>query len=137
MSDSNMSEKIITNVVEGISNIMKRNNIFDKTDKISYLLTGLIISSSIFGLFTIYNTHKCDMIQDDVSYVNKFIKKTEHFPKVYYQILLDTNSTIHDINQNYVLIIKQIKSYNEKMEKIEEMEKNINKVIALLEDKKE
>jgi len=137
MSDLNMSEKIITNVVEGISNIMKRNNIFDKTDKISYLLTGLIISSSIFGLFTIYNTHKCDMIQDDVSYANKFIKKTEHFPKVYYQILLDTNSTIHDINQNYVLIIKQIKSYNEKMEKIEEMEKNINKVIALLEDKKE
>jgi hypothetical protein len=137
MSDLNMSEKIITNVVEGISNIMKRNNIFDKTDKISYLLTGLIISSSIFGLFTIYNTHKCDMIQDDISYTNKFIKKTEHFPKVYYQILLDTNSTIYDINQNYILIIKQIKNYNEKMEKIEEMEKNINKVIALLEDKKE
>jgi hypothetical protein len=122
MSESNISKKI----VEGITNIIKKTIIFEKTERITGIITGFALCSSIFGLFTIYNTYKCNSIKDKITDINNCIKDNVHLPQIYYKILLNGHEIIYKISRSQIETIQNVAILDNK----------INRVIALLEDKK-
>ena len=80
MSDTNIQEKMI----ESITNIMKKTIIFEKTERMKGLFVGLVISSSVFGLITIYNSFqlnymdkKINDMDEDISSIENIMKKNE------------------------------------------------------------
>ena len=130
MSDSNVSEKL----VEGITNIIKKTIIFEKTERMEYLIYGFFISSSIFSLFTIFNSYQLNNIdekQNDmdekITSIKNVIKDYTHMPKVYYQILFDGYNVLYKMSRQQINTDKRIDNINER----------IDKIIALLEDKKD
>ena len=130
MSESNISEKII----ESITNIFKKTIIFEKTERIEGIFIGVAIFTSIFGLFTMYNSYKLNNIDEQINNINykitsieKVVKENSDMPKLYYKILLEGNDVFFTISRQQVYTDQRINNLNER----------INKVIALLEDKKE
>jgi hypothetical protein len=133
MSDSNISEKLVEKVTEGITNIIKKTIIFEKTERMRGLFIGLAISSSLFGLFTIYNSYQLNNIDKKVNNIDKnltIIKKVvidnAHIPRVCYKILSEDYSIFYTMNRKLLDTNKAIDNVNER----------INNIIALLEDKK-
>lgn len=95
MSDPNISEKLL----ESVTNIFKKTILFEKTERIQGIVIGLTLCTTIFGLFTIYNTYKCDIIEDKLLDIEDLIKKNSNIPRVYYKILLDCQNNIYCISQ--------------------------------------
>lgn len=133
MSDSNLSEKLVEKVTEGITNIIKKTIIFEKSEKMKGLFIGLAISSSIFGLFTLYNSYqlmnideKMNDIDEQVNSVEKIIKDNAHMPRVYFKILLEDYNIFYKMSRELINTNQRIDSVNER----------IDKIIALLEDEK-
>ena len=93
--DPNISEKLS----ESITNIIKKTILFEKTERIQGIFIGLTICTSIFGLFTIYNTYKYNTIENKLNTIESLVKENSHLPKVYYKILLDCQNRIHNMNQ--------------------------------------
>jgi hypothetical protein len=130
MADDNITNKMIENVVENISNIFKKTIIFEKTERMTGIFIGLIISTCIFGGFTIYNSCQVTDIANkitDIKEITDIVEKNEQFPTLYYNVLLENNNIFYKISISQVNTEKIIVNLNEK----------IDKVIALLEDKKE
>jgi hypothetical protein len=127
MSDSNLSEKLVEKVTEGITNIIKKTIIFEKSEKMKGLFIGLAISSSIFGLFTLYNSYQLMNIDEQVNSVEKIIKENAHMPRVYFKILSEDYSIFHKMSRELIDTNQRIDSVNER----------IDKIIALLEDNKD
>ena len=95
MNDPNLSEK----VVESVTNIMKKTILFEKTEKIQGIFIGLTICTSIFGLFTIYNTYRGSINENKLTTIENLIKENASIPKVYYKILLDCQNNIYNMSQ--------------------------------------
>jgi len=129
MSDTNIQEKMI----ESITSIMKKTIIFEKTERMKGLFIGLVISSSVFGLITIYNSFqlnymdkKINDMDEDISSIENIMKKNEHMPRVYYKILTEGYDNLFKIKLHHV----------ETNEKMDALNNRIDKIIGLLEDKK-
>jgi hypothetical protein len=129
MSDSNIQEKMI----ESITNIMKKTIIFEKTERMKGLFIGLVISSSVFGLFTMYNAfqlsnmdQKINDIDDNMSSIENIVKENAHMPRVYYKIFTECYDNLFKTKLQHI----------ETNEKMESLNNRIDKIIALLEDKK-
>ena len=127
MSDSNLSEKLVEKVTEGITNIIKKTIIFEKTERMKGLFIGIVISTSIFGLFTIYNSYQLNNIDEKTSIIKKVVIGNAHMPRVYFKILTEGYHNLFKIKGHHV----------ETNEKIDALNKRIDNIIALLEDKKE
>ena len=134
MSDSNLSEKLVEKVTEGITNIIKKTIIFEKTERMKGLFIGLAISSSIFGLFTLYNSYqlinideKMNGMDEKVNSIEKVVIDNAHMPRVYYKILTEMYDNLFKIKGQQVSTDQRIDSVNER----------IDKIIALLEDNKD
>jgi hypothetical protein len=116
MSDPNISEKI----VDSVTNIMKKTILFEKTARIQGIFIGLTICTSIFGLFTIYNTYKAVKNENKLTDLESLVKENASVPKIYYKILLDCQNNlcimsqlqnkmdvkIKDISDNIITLIK-------------------------------
>lgn len=133
MSDSNLSEKLVEKVTECITNIIKKTIIFEKSEKMTGLFIGFAISSSIFGLFTLYNSYqlinideKMNGMDEQVNSVEKIIKENAHMPRVYFKILSEDYSIFYKMSRELIDTNQRIDSVNER----------IDKIIALLEDEK-
>jgi len=122
MSDQNISEKL----VESITNIIKKTIIFEKTERIQGIFIGLTICTSVFGLFTIYNTYKCFQIEEKLNNIEKLVKENTVVPRIYYKILLDCQNNVYNMTRKQVDNEKQIKNMNE----------NIDTIIGLIKDDK-
>jgi hypothetical protein len=127
MSDSNLSEKLVEKVTEGITNIIKKTIIFEKSEKMKGLFIGLAISSSIFGLFTLYNSYQLMNIDEKVNSIEKVVIDNAHMPRVYYKILSEDYSIFYKMSRELIDTNQRIDSVNER----------IDKIIALLEDNKD
>jgi len=130
MSDSNISEK----VVESITNIIKKTIIFEKTERMTALFIGLAISTSVFGLFTMYNSYQLNIIDEKVSNIaeeatniENIVKENAHIPRVCYRILLEDYNVLYKVKGHQ----------NDTDQRINKLHKKIDKIIAILEDKKE
>lgn len=127
MSDENLSEKLI----ESLTNIMKKTVIFEKKERIQRFFIVFTICSSIFGLFTIYNTYTCvkienksNDIENKINNIENILRDNTNIPNLYYKILLDCQNNVYKVNQLQ-------NNINDKVE-------NINKnVISLIKDKVE
>ena len=64
-------DKAVNKITKGISNIFKKTIIFDKTERMKGIFIGIFISTSIFGLFTIYNTYNILLIKDKLDKLDK------------------------------------------------------------------
>lgn len=129
MSETNIQEKMI----ESITNIMKKTIIFEKTERMKGLFIGLVISSSVFGLITIYNSFqlnymdkKINDMDEDISSIENIMKKNEHMPRVYYKILTEGYDNLFKIKLQHI----------ETNEKMDALNNRIDKIIGLLQDKK-
>ena len=109
MNDSNISEKL----VESVTNIMKKTILFEKTERIQGIFIGLTICTSIFGLFTMYNTYKSNIIENKLNTIESLVKKNSHLPKVYYKILLDCQNKVNNMNEIQNNIDIKIKDISE------------------------
>ena len=122
MSDQNISEKL----VESITNIIKKTIIFEKTERIQGILIGLTLSTSVFGLFSIYNSYKCVQIEEKINKLENIIKENAIVPRIYYKILLDCQNNVYNMTRKQIDNEKQIKNMHEK----------IDTIIGLIEDDK-
>jgi hypothetical protein len=129
MTDSNVSEKL----VEGITNIIRKTIIFEKTERMKTLFIGLAISSSVFGLFTIYNSYQVNImnekqndIDEKLTSIENVIIVNEHMPKLYYKIFTESYDVFYKMSRFQIYTEKKVDILNEK----------IDKLIALLDDKK-
>jgi hypothetical protein len=113
------SDKIVENIIN--------NPIFDKIKNMKSIMIGFACCSSIFGLFTLYNAYTSHQIKNKISSIENTIKENEHLPRVYYRICMDGYQVIYKISRHQLHLEKKYDHLNEK----------IDKVIALLEDKKE
>lgn len=154
MTDSNISEKIIQKSLENITNIIKNNIIFEKTEKMKVMITGIFICSSVFTIISFYNTYKIHNIEKKITSIQDFIEENDHFPKTYYNILWDNNNLIFRLNtqqsdtdikvnklDNKISIIKdKISLIDENMvlmdNNIVDINKHINKIIELIQNNK-
>jgi hypothetical protein len=134
MSDSNLSEKLVEKVTEGITNIIKKTIIFEKTERMTALFIGLAISTSVFGLFTMYNSYQLNIIDEKVSNIaeeatniENIVKENAHIPRVCYRILLEDYNVLYKVKGHQ----------NDTDQRINKLHKKIDKIIAILEDKKE
>lgn len=98
MSNSNLSEKII----ENITTILKKSVLIEKKNKIQNIFIGLAVCSTIYGLFTIYNTHKCinieNTLEKKIENVEKIIKENGNTDKVNYKILMECQNIIYNMD---------------------------------------
>jgi hypothetical protein len=118
MSDLNLSEKII----ENITNILKKNVLIEKINKIQNIVIGFAVCSTIYGLFVIYNTNKYldieNKIENKLEEVEKTIKESGNTDKVNYKILMECQNIIYNMD------IK-IKNMENKMNYIIDLKENI------------
>lgn len=105
MSDPNISEKI----VDSVTNIMKKTILFEKTERIQGIFIGLTICTSIFGLFTIYNTYKAFQNENKLNTIESLVKENAIVPRLYYKMLFDCQNNLHKLSQ----LQKQINDKNE------------------------
>ena len=112
MSSSNVSEKIV--------DIIKKTTIFEKTERIQGIFIGLVLSSSVFGLFTIYNTYKSNIIEKKIIDIENIVKDNASLPKIYYKILLDCQNNVYNID-------KKINTINDNIVGLIDDDKNIIK----------
>jgi len=124
MSDQNISEKI----VENLSNFIKKTNVFETTERIQGIFIGLTLCTSVFGLFTIYNTYNSLKTEEKLNNIEKLVKENAIVPRIYYKILLDCQNNVYNMTR------KQIN--NEKL--FQNMYEKLDTIIGLIEyDKKE
>jgi hypothetical protein len=106
MSDPNLSEKFITN-------IMKKTILFEKTERIQCIFIGLTICTSVFGLFTIYNTCKAVKNENKLTTIENLIKENANVPKIYYKILLDCQNNLYSMSQLQKKMDKKLENIDE------------------------
>ena len=124
MSDQNISEKL----VENLSNFIKKTNVFETTERIQGIFIGLTLCTSVFGLFTIYNTYNSLKTEEKLNNIEKLVKENAIVPRIYYKILLDCQNNVYNMTR------KQIN--NEKL--FQNMYEKLDTIIGLIEyDKKE
>jgi len=114
MSDPNITEK----VVEGITNIFKKTILFEKTEKIQGIFIGLTLCTSLFGLFTLYNTYKSVEIENKLNDIDDFIKHNTNLPNVYYKVLLDCQNNVYNITRTQIDIDAKIQNINDNVIKL-------------------
>jgi hypothetical protein len=109
MSDQNLSEKL----VDSVTNILKKTIIFEKTERIQGIFIGLTICTSVFGLFTIYNTYKSITNENKLNNIEKLLKDNSSVPRVYYKILLDCQNNLYNTCQLQKKMDKKLENINE------------------------
>ena len=140
MSESNISDKIIENVVDGITNIIKKTIIFEKTERIKGMLFGFTLCSSIVGLFTIYNTYTTVTNKEEIKNTHIFLKSIQHYPRMYYKLFLEYKNILYNLNIKLNKIDEKTNKIDEKNEekidklydKIDKLNEKIDKIIESL-----
>jgi hypothetical protein len=66
--------KSVNKLTKGISNIIKKTIVFEKTERIECIFIGILICTSIFGVFTIYNTYHILSLKDKIYKLDKIDK---------------------------------------------------------------
>jgi hypothetical protein len=122
MSDQNISEKL----VESVTNILKKTIIFEKTERIQGIFIGLTICTSVFGLFTIYNTYKSVTNENKLNNIENLVNENASVPRIYYKILLDCQNNIYNMSQLQNKMNIKMKDMNEKMK---DMNENVGSLI--------
>jgi len=125
MSDQNIHEKL----AESITNILKKTILFEKTERIQGIFIGLTICTSVFGLFTIYNTYKSVTNENKLNNIENLVKENANVPRIYYKILLDCQNNLYSMGELQNKMNLRMKDMNEKMK---DMSKN---VVSLIKDK--
>jgi len=140
MSESNLSDKIIENVVDGITNIIKKTIIFEKTERIKGMLFGFTLCSSIVGLFTIYNTYTTVTNKEEIKNTHIFLKSIQHYPRIYYKLLTEYKSILYNLSIKFNKIDDKFDKFEEKNkekiykvdDKIDKLNEKIDKLIGIL-----
>ena len=109
--DPNISEKL----AESITNVLKKTILFEKTERIQGIFIGLTICTSIFGLFTMYNTYKSNIIENKLNTIENLVKENSHLPKVYYKILLDCQNKVNNMNEIQNKMDTKLQTIHDKM----------------------
>jgi len=110
--DPNISEKL----VESVTSILKKTILFEKTERIQGIFIGLTICTSVFGLFTMYNTYKAVINENKLNDLENLIKENASVPKVYYKILLDCQNSVYNMSQLQNKMDTKLQTINDKMD---------------------